>query len=142
MDDFHYIPINFIKLVKGDSPQTIDIMDSIHQNIGLILSTSPGEYRFNRGFGCNIWERDFLNMKSKNMMSAEMEKEIMIAVKEFEKRLEDIKVKVNISEPEKKEEGINRKRKEIHITVEGILKLNKQNFKHQDLIYFSPLSKN
>ncbi|MDR0834403.1 MAG: GPW/gp25 family protein [Candidatus Symbiothrix sp.] len=69
-DKFYKLPLRFDTMPEDSDTLMVDFpvcneLESIDQNIGLILTTCPGEHKFNGEFGCGIWEMDFERVVSR-----------------------------------------------------------------------------
>ena len=58
---YYKLPVRLEKLFEGDIRQLerCSELESIDQHIELLLTTCPGEHRFDPKYGCRIWELDF-----------------------------------------------------------------------------------
>ncbi|WP_165024372.1 GPW/gp25 family protein [Dysgonomonas sp. ZJ279] len=94
------LPIRFDSIIDGASSEMsmCTEQESIDQHIGLLLTTCPGEHRFNKSFGCGIWDMDFERVVSRKKWEEDFTGHILSAVKNFEQRLKDISVSIHITE--------------------------------------------
>lgn len=71
---YYKLPVRLEKLFEGDTRQLerCSELESIDQHIELLLTTYPGEHRFDPKYGCRIWELDlsalFLPNNGKNCL--------------------------------------------------------------------------
>ncbi|WP_075603036.1 GPW/gp25 family protein [Saccharicrinis aurantiacus] len=120
------------------------ILESIDQNLDLLLTTCPGEHVFNKKFGSRIWEMDFERVFSQSKWEEKFSGFVLESVRENEKRLSDVTVQVKIREVVKEDLSSNsvaiRKRVDIHIF--GLLTEVNQKCGFTYAMYLGPLSKN
>ena len=98
--------------------------------------------RYDYNFGCYVWDQDFENIQSISKWEDEMENQMKSSIKLYEKRLENLLVKIKVEEPSLNEVNNNiptRFKRRIKIEVSGELWKIKQQFLSRDYIYFSPL---
>jgi len=118
------------------------LMESIDQNIELILTTCPGEHGFNEDFGCKIWDMDFERVISKSKWEEDFTAHIKEAVKENEKRLNDVRVKI-IMKDVQWEDGISQTtaiRKKVDVIILGRVEETGQNCGFKYSLFMGPLS--
>ena len=77
--------------------------ESIRQNLELILTTSPGDHKYNKQYGCKIWDLDFELVKSRSLWQEQFIQHILEAATLFEPRINIIDVNVNFSDTKKDE---------------------------------------
>ena len=60
-NSFYKLPIRFDSLFneEGSQMRMCSELESIDQHIELLLTTCPGEHKFNKNYGCRIWDMDF-----------------------------------------------------------------------------------
>lgn len=60
---YYKLPVRLEKLFEGDIRQLerCSELESIDQHIELLLTTCPGEHRFDPKYGCRIYNRLLLN---------------------------------------------------------------------------------
>ena len=67
-----------------------DIAESIAHSVGLILSTRLGNLKFDRDFGCSIWEKEYSDLYSAN--KSDIRANLRNAISKYEKRLSNANV--------------------------------------------------
>ncbi len=67
-----------------------DLGESITYSVGLLLSTRQGMMKFNPGFGCNIWEKEYSDVYAAN--KAEIRSSLRDAIDKYERRLKNVSV--------------------------------------------------
>lgn len=118
------------------------LLESIDQNIELILTTCPGEHGFNADFGCKIWDMDFERVLSRSKWEESFTAHIEEAVKENEKRLTNVKVKI-IMKDVQWEDGISQTtsiRKKVDVIILGNIEESGQNCGFKYSLFMGPLS--
>lgn len=141
----HYrLPLQFSTILsKKAHPLCENIGESIAQNIHLFILTSFNEHRFNNNFGCTLWESDFSVVPDVSNWQSNISKSLGDSIEKHERRLRNIKVKVNIDQEEfidPLDQKAKRIKKRIKIEVTGNLKRTDEKFGFSDIIYFSPVS--
>jgi len=99
------LPIDFSRLFESNirNMSIINENDSIRQNLELILTTSPGEHKYNPKYGCKIWDLDFERVAPKSLWEQQFIQFITEAVMEFEPRLQDIDTTINFTDTKREE---------------------------------------
>jgi len=98
-------PIDFSRLFESDV-RNLSIQnekDSIKQNLELVISTNPGEHKYNPQYGCKIWNLDFERVESKSLWEELFVKAIAEAVNLYEPRIHDVEVHVNFVDTKREE---------------------------------------
>ena len=99
------LPIDFSRLFESDV-RNLSIQsekDSIKQNLELIITTNPGEHKYNPKFGCEIWNLDFERVESKTLWEELFVQSISKAVNLYEPRIHDVEVHVNFVDTKREE---------------------------------------
>lgn len=138
------LPLQLGRVIRKEKhPYCSNVGQSLAQNIHLILLTSYGEHRFDRTYGCYVWESDFEILPRMNQWKTEIAKSIEDTIKQHEKRLTGVKVKVEIDQKEfidPIDQKSKRIKKRITVEITGDLVITKEPFRFSDVIYFSPVS--
>ena len=143
MDSFYELPVNFRDFFDKNKLTKCDLKTSVHQHIEIILVTRFGEYRYDKAFGCSVWEYDFEVLPKINTWKNEIEHSLAEQLERLESRLTNVSVKVNISVTPKRsrENKIIRVQRKINIAVKGRLVPTNEIFERNDYeIFFSPIS--
>jgi phage baseplate assembly protein W len=98
--EFYKLPIRFNTVSEQSVVElsSCNEKESIDQHIELILTTCPGEHKFNKNFGCHIWDMDFELVSSRKKWEEDFTGHILQAVQDFEPRLKEVKVFIHIME--------------------------------------------
>lgn len=136
--EFYNIPLRINKIIKGDIVKDeIDLRESIHQNISLLLKTFFLSYRFDPSFGCilNKYQGSTPPQKqSKRAWRSDMQeaaqKNLEDMLKRYEKRIKVTEVIVDLDETNF---NINDSIVDVRVQVKGQLTLGRrENFHFPD----------
>ena len=118
------MPLLFSRLFESGDLLQCNVEDSIDRNLELIITTCPGEHKFDPGYGCNIWDLDFENVISVQRWENDFIAFISQAIKKYEPRIIETETKVNFLDVKNQHEFSGaisiRKRADIHIFAEII----------------------
>lgn len=98
---YYKLPLNIEALLfngEGTGMPTCSEEESIDRHIELILTTCPGEHKFNKSFGCRIWEMDFEIVVSRKKWEEDFTLYIREAVECFERRIRNTEVSIHVME--------------------------------------------
>lgn len=137
-------PADFSRLFETDISNLANQneKDSIRQNLELIISTSPGEHKYNPKYGCRIWNLDFERVESRSFWEGQFFQFISEAVNEFEPRLYDYQVTVNFSDT-KREEIIMKAvfiKTKVNIRIDAKMINTGEKFKFTYSLFLGPLN--
>lgn len=139
------IPANFGNLIKREKHKTCSLEESIRQHIFLILVTRAQANRFDNSYCCDLWRHDFDNSSASTVSNIRhgLEKSIADVLNRYEKRLSDVKVKIQITAESLaigKFGTISSMKKKVALVVEGRIVETNQVFSPRPfIIYFSPI---
>ena len=144
MDEYYGLPLKFSDIFKKKELRQVSEFDSIGFNVRLILRSHYGENRFDYSYGCEVWERDFEVIENSSKWSEELSKSIRETLLKHEKRMQNTKVIVRISEEEfkadDKEESFFRVKRKIEVKIKYNYHLTGQEYELTEKLYISPLS--
>lgn len=115
--------------------------ESIAQQILLLITSHNGEVVGKEDYGSLIWELEFNQLVKISDWEEGVKNSLVHAINVYEKRLDNVKVDVILSEIE--EDNKNREshvRRQAQISVSGIIVKTNQEFHFSTLVYISPLS--
>jgi phage baseplate assembly protein W len=141
---FFKLPIRFNTVTEGSVAEITmcSEKESIDQHIELILTTCPGEHKFNKNFGCRIWDMDFERVVSRKKWEEDFTACILQAMQDFEPRLKDVKVSIHIMEVTRDDIAMKTTaiKKKVMVYVTGVLVSSNEpcGFKHA--LFLGPLS--
>jgi phage baseplate assembly protein W len=140
MNRLNTLPINFKSWMQGQSDVSeLSLVDSIGNNCTLIITTRYNAHRFDREFGCIIWDKDFEILTNNIMLEEEVQNSIRESLVKYEKRLERINVTTTYSEDIVRKEKTRIFRKTITINIQAVIIATGQNFHYKKSIYLSPI---
>jgi phage baseplate assembly protein W len=137
-------PVDFSRLfessIRNLSQQSEK--ESIDQNLELIITTNPGEHKYDPKFGCKIWDLDFERVVSKSIWEEQFTHYISEAVKKYEPRIFDTETSIRFYDT-KKDESVSgavyiKKRVDITISAKMVNTGEKCGFFYS--LYLGPLS--
>lgn len=120
-ETYYKLPLNFGRFFEenGGRLEKCTEVESIDQHIELLLTTCPGEHRFDPDFGCRIWELDFQVIASFKKWNDLFGQYVTEAIARYETRLADLAVDIQLREIVKEERANSsiavRKRADIYV---------------------------
>lgn len=140
---YYKLPLDFNGFFEnGGKFKKCTELESIDQHIELLLTTSPGEHRFDSQYGCRIWEMDFENIASLEQLGTLFKEYVQEAIGRYEPRITEVKVEVEMRDIVR-EERINRSvtvRKRADIYVSAQLVSTDEQVRLGYSLYLGPLS--
>lgn len=145
MDKKYYkIPLDFSPIFTDGtlSVSSCTEMESIDQHIELLLSTYSGEHRFNRNWGCRIWEMDFVNVSSRKQWEDEFKGYVLDSIEHFETRLKNILIEIQAAEVSHQDREVKTVaiKKRVTVYVNANLKSTGEKCGFRYIIYLGPLT--
>ena len=141
---YYKLPLRLSTVFHEDGKRfaTCSEADSIDQYIELLLTTCPGEHKFNKKFGCGIWDMDFESVTSRQSWKDKFTTHILDAIRTFEKRLKDVSVEIDINDVARKDYTLQTTaiKKEVQVYVSARLVSNDIPCKFYYALYLGPLS--
>jgi phage baseplate assembly protein W len=140
------LPIDFSRLFESNI-RNLPVQsekDSIYQNLELIITTNPGEHKFDPEFGCKIWDIDFERIISKSLWEEQFTRFVSEAVKQYEPRIYDVETAINFVDF-KKEDTLTKAsyiKKRVDITIDAKLVNTGERCRFSYSLYLGPLSSN
>ncbi|MDR2144914.1 MAG: GPW/gp25 family protein [Tannerella sp.] len=135
-------PLLFSRLFESGDLSQCSEEDSIDRNLELIITTCPGEHKFDPGFGCDIWELDFENVVSVQRWESNFVNYISNAIRKYEPRIREIETTVHFFDVKNQHEFSGaisiRKRVDIRINAEILSSDKKCAFLYS--LYLGPLT--
>jgi phage baseplate assembly protein W len=103
MDQRHLkLPVQFGSFLSGaDMPRCRQAGESIAQHIQMLLTTRPGENRFDTGYGCAIWDLDFELIISEGTWKETFRLSVIESVRKYEQRIEQVFVDIGLNNIER-----------------------------------------
>jgi len=140
---YYTFPLDTGGLIEKQPHRLCDLKDSIRMNIDLIIKTHYNENRFNREYGCLIWNKDYSTITNVADWKDEMKSLMLHSIEQNEPRLKDVKLNLDMEDAEIMEKYRDqplRLKKKITIQISGIIKHLNEPFQHYEFLFFSPLS--
>lgn len=118
------------------------LMQSIDQHLELLITTCPGEHKFDMEYGSKIWEPDFEHKVTKKQWEETFVKYLKESVSIYEPRLEHIDVDVSAADISKVEMPfvITTIKKKVDIHISGLIRDTDEPVSFYYCIYLGPLS--
>lgn len=141
---YYKLPLQLGTLFKEGEEQLQECseIESIDGHLELLLTTCPGEHRFDKKYGSRIWELDFGMVASYKTWEELFTAYIHQTIAAYEPRIANIAVTLNIQEIIKEEQISNRvavrKRADIYITAQ--IKSSAETVRFAYSLYLGPLS--
>ncbi|WP_207798924.1 GPW/gp25 family protein [Taibaiella soli] len=116
--------------------------ESIAQNIMLLITTRPGENRFDPDYGNAVWDTEFENATSEKDWERIFCASMATAIERYETRIckPEITVRVNHVEQTYDNKKFVEIKKKAVIRIKALLKENFETFHFATEIFLSPLS--
>ena len=118
--EYYSMPLSFGDLINKKDMPKCSLIQSVAQNLHLMLITHFGENRNNPDFGCSIWENEFDVISSYDSNKEELRDSIINSISLFEKRITNVSVLIEFKQEQftsKSGSEVSIKRKiEISIT--------------------------
>ncbi|GHV29648.1 lysozyme [Bacteroidia bacterium] len=139
-------PVDFSRLFESNirnlSQQSEK--ESVDQNLELIITTNPGEHKYDPKFGCKIWDLDFERVVSKAIWEELFTQYISEAIKKYEPRICEVEPSIHFFDT-RREEAISgavyiKKRVDISIRAKMVNTGEKCGFFYS--LYLGPLTAN
>ena len=139
---YYKFPLQFERLLDGEDWLRCNEKESIDQNLELIITTCPGEHKYNPDFGCMIWELDFVSMLSQSVWESTFHEHIVKAIARYEPRITNIDIDVDFSDVVRSYPmtGTNAIKKKVNIIIRANLLSNGEKCGFQYFLYLGPLS--
>jgi phage baseplate assembly protein W len=142
-EEYFSLPLSFANLIQKKDLERCSIVQSIAQNIHLILTTSLGENRNDSTYGCIIWDNEFEILIDSNTWKNKLSDSIKTTLIEHEKRIENMEVKVDIYQEElvtmEKDKNYRIKRR-VDINVKGNLITTNEPYTFFEKFFIGPIS--
>lgn len=141
---YYKLPLDFTRFLTeaGGYFETCTEIESIDQHIGLLLTTCPGEHRFDPDYGCRIWDLDFQVIASFELWNKQFKQYVFDSITRYETRITDISLDIYLREIVKEERAncsmTVRKRTDIYVTGRMVSTDEPINLRYT--LYLGPLS--
>lgn len=123
--DFYKLPIELSRIFESNirNLSKYSEKESIDANLELIITTCPGEHKYDPGFGCKIWNLDFERVVSKSLWEDQFLRFITEAIKKYEPRIYEVVPAVSFSDTRREDvlSGATSIRKKADIRIDARL---------------------
>lgn len=137
---YYALPLRLDEVLQHKPHPACSLPQSIAQNLYLILTTHFAESRFDESFGCSLWDEDFAN-QSNSRWKEDIRQSIETSVLEHEKRLTQVRVRVDLTDQEMQLGRTNRRiKRRLSVWIDGVLTKTNEQFSFQRSLYLAPLS--
>ena len=142
--DNYKLPLDFVRIfeskIRNLSTQTE--MESIDQHLELLITTCPGEHKYDPNYGCKIWDLDFQRVISMGQWENLFTKYIGESIDQYEPRISIDDIKVEFSDTRRMyafPEATSIK-KRVDIKIDAIVKTTGKKCCFVYSLYLGPLS--
>jgi len=140
--DYYTLPLRLDEILRKKTHPQCTLRESVAQNMFLLMTTHFRESRFDVSYGCSIWEEDF-SLQSSNRWKDEIMKSVESTITTHEKRLTNVRVRVEMEDHEFALSNQNRRiKRRLGIWIDGLLTQTNEKFEFYKSFYISPLSFN
>lgn len=101
--DNYKLPLDFVRVFESKirNLSTCTETESIDQHLELLLTTCPGEHKYDPNYGCKIWDLDFERVISMSQWEDLFTKHINESISKYEPRISVLDIKVQFSDTKK-----------------------------------------
>jgi phage baseplate assembly protein W len=142
--EYYKLPLLFSRLFESEvrDLSLCSEEESIDRSLELIITTYPGEHKYNPDFGCKIWNLDFENVVSVQRWESEFTRYITEAIRVFEPRIRDAVSKVEFFDVKNQHEysGAVSIRKRVDIKIDTAVVSSGKKCRFYYSLYLGPLS--
>ncbi|WP_018620699.1 GPW/gp25 family protein [Spirosoma luteum] len=137
---YYTLPLRLDEVIQHKPHPTCSTPQSIAQNLYLMLTTHFSESRFDETFGCSLWDEDFAN-QSNSRWKEDIRQSIEASVLDHEKRLTQVRIRVDIMDQEIQLSRTNRRvKRRLSVWIDGVLTRTNEPFSFQRSLFLAPLS--
>ena len=139
--EYYSLPLKPEAIMCRKEHPKCSLRQSVAQQLHLILTTAFGEVPTEENFGCNIWDHDFDKLTSGTKIMELIRQSLLLSIRQYEKRLGNVRVDVNVQQEEFAEGASARRiKKRLNVTVSGLLQTTNETFTYNDRFFVGPLS--
>lgn len=141
---YYKLPLNLDAIFSEDHAEIglCTEVESVDQHIELIITTCPGEHKFNKNFGCRIWDMDFELVVSRKKWEEEFSAAIKTAVETFEQRIKNVDVTIHVMEVTREDRLTKTTaiKKIVDVSIKGKLISTQYNCVFKYRLFLGPLA--
>lgn len=144
INKYYSLPLKLASIADGE-PEPLAMcseQSSIDSYLELLLTTCPGEHKFNNEWGCKIWDLDFEIITSKNKWEIHCTEIISQMVNNYEPRLKEVNVIAKIVEVTKSDGFLNTPaiKKKLNIYINATLRSTGEKCCFYYKLYLGPIT--
>lgn len=121
--NYYKLPLSFTKIFESDISNfpVCSEKESIDQNLELIITTCPGEHKYDPDFGCKIWDLDFEKVVSRSRWEQQFVVFVAEAIGKYEPRINNMRPSVEFFDTKEVFElsGATSIRKRVDIRIDA-----------------------
>ena len=139
--EFYSLPLLLDQVILKKEHPGCSLVQSVAQQLHMILTTSFGEFQPNESFGCAIWDLDFDNITSAHKLKEFIRQSLLKSIQEHERRLENVRVELVVRQEQLVAAAASPiVKKGMEITITGLLRFTNERFIYTDSFFVGPLS--
>lgn len=137
---YYALPLRLDEVLQRKQHPTCSLPQSIAQNLYLVLTTHLAESQFDESFGCSLWDEDFSNQAGSRWKD-DIRQSLENSVTRHEKRLTQVRVRVDLADQEIQLSRTNRRvKRRMSVWIDGVLTRTNEPFSFQRSLFLAPLS--
>lgn len=139
INEYYKLPFQPLRMMNKQEHPKCSLSESVAGLINLIVKTSFGECKFDRSFGCEIWEHDFENIFNSQIYREQLRSSIQETITKYEPRITNVKVAIQIDQVDYKLD-LHKVKSRIKLNVYAVLLMTNEPFSFFDQFFIGPLS--
>lgn len=144
MGNYYSLPLDLSTIMDEEAEplRRCSEIQSIDSCLDMLLTTRPGEHKFDPNWGCKLWDLDFEIITSQNKWEVQCEEFLTQMIATYEQRLKDVKVRVKIAEVTRTDKVFRTPavKKKVNIFVESVLKTTGEKYCFHYQLYMGPIA--
>jgi len=139
---YYKLPFSPTALFAEEEMPACGLAESIAQNLMLLITTKPGENRYDEEFGNAVWNIEFENTTTEAMWEDTFKQSLNIAISKYEHRIYSprIFVKTVSLEQNYKMKNFTEIKKKATIQIKAKLTESGENYNFSTELFLSPMS--
>lgn len=134
------LPLKLDQILEKKKLDSCTMKESIARNIHLLITTTLGENKQDLQYGALFWEYDYDIHMANDTRRDTVISSIKRQVQQYEKRLNNVAVDVNVKQAEYKAMNGRQLRRRVEITISGLIARSNEAFRFQTGFFIGPLS--
>ncbi|MCW3092344.1 MAG: hypothetical protein JWP81_3413 [Ferruginibacter sp.] len=139
MQDYLKLPIRLEQFFQKEKLATCSLKESIARNLHLLITTQLEENKQDMAYGSEFWDHDYDIHMSNDARRELVMNSLRKQIAEYEKRLYNTTVEVNVKQTESKTIASSQIRRRIEIIITGNLVRSNDLFRFQTGFFIGPL---